>query len=802
MRKISLWLFAAALAAVSCIKEPGDNSAWRVDKVPIPEDFDWAMTQDMQIAVAAPTVDGQAPEYAVVRVYASPVLTDENLVAKGVTTGAVPFRTALTIPAAVENVYVKTTLPDGSAQVAAVQANKTVSVAGTAMKRLAAATPKMRIVPTRGGESDMPEYPKMELKGEKDFAKEVVIAETPAMMYDLGADYVKWNAGMAVAEEYYIPAGAEITGNINLNGGQSPYRNPVLYVAGKLTMDQLHIGSARLAVLPGGVVTVGTLSANDSGSADKPAIYVFEDGAINVREINFSGKCLVNCGNMNVVDKFDMNGSGTFFNTTSASFSAKDDVKCSNSVVINDGKFTVSKGKDHDDDGDVELNGGARFENRSNGEMDVHEFKMENSGNKFIQAGRAKFHELDVTNGECYINCYTYADEVEGENGKFYLSAGACLESLKAELNNTHVDMASGSLFITQKYEDDDEHGNVEFKGTGEGFAVVRIENELEVDAGRTKFFGNLEIVFPEGTHLSRFEKAVKNPAFATLEQETNIPATQCNGGKGEITPEPEKPLDDYEMQAGETFTYCFEDMWPRLGDYDMNDAVVVCRIDRNRSKEGDKVKSLDINWELKAAGTQRTIAFALQMDAVDASAIASVESEYKLAGGIFRGEQPEAGNEQAVIPLFNDTRDILTVSANTWAGKAPAETTKYKTTVTFVTPVDAEDVMESKMNFFVAVNKREQEIHMPTFEPTKFGEVGEGNFLPTDPYKFYVEKPNRDAENNYMMWALQIPGEFRYPAEMFDIRSVYEHFNAWAASGGVYHKDWYKDEADKEKLF
>lgn len=242
--------------------------------------------------------------------------------------------------------------------------------------------------------------------------------------------------------------------------------------------------------------------------------------------------------------------------------------------------------------------------------------------------------------------------------------------------------------------------------------------------------------------------------------------------------------------------------MWPRLGDYDMNDAVVVCRIDRNRSKEGDKVKSVVINWELKAAGTQRTVAFALQLDAVDASAIASVESDYKFAGDIFSGEQPEAGSERAVIPLFNDTRDILPTSSNTWLGKEPAATTKHKTTVTFVTPVDAEDVKESKMNFFVAVNKREQEIHMPTFEPTSFGEVGEGNFLPTKPYKFFVEKPNRDAENNFMMWALQIPGEFRYPAEMFDIRGVYTYFNQWAASGGVYHKDWYKEEADSKKLF
>ena len=41
-------------------------------------------------------------------------------------------------------------------------------------------------------------------------------------------------------------------------------------------------------------------------------------------------------------------------------------------------------------------------------------------------------------------------------------------------------------------------------------------------------------------------------------------------------------------------------------------------------------------------------------------------------------------------------------------------------------------------------------------------------------------------TKNNYMMWALMIPGEFRYPAEANDIRGVYEHFMAWVSSNGA----------------
>ena len=52
------------------------------------------------------------------------------------------------------------------------------------------------------------------------------------------------------------------------------------------------------------------------------------------------------------------------------------------------------------------------------------------------------------------------------------------------------------------------------------------------------------------------------------------------------------------------------------------------------------------------------------------------------------------------------------------------------------------------------------------------------------------------------MMWALCIPGEFRYPVERNDIRTVYTYFSAWAASGGAEHKYWYKDEANDDLLY
>lgn len=261
----------------------------------------------------------------------------------------------------------------------------------------------------------------------------------------------------------------------------------------------------------------------------------------------------------------------------------------------------------------------------------------------------------------------------------------------------------------------------------------------------------------------------------------------------------------------GAPYTYCFEDGWPWIGDYDMNDVVVVTGIDRLVNKESGKVGSIRINWELKAAGAAHLNAFAVQLDKVAASQVASVETTNTAFGkGAFAGPGLESGNEYAVIPLFNTAQEILGEGTyiNTSKGTAPVPTVKHTTTVTFTRPVDAAAVLESAVNAFIVVNSkssgvfsRDTEVHMPTYKPTGFAVVSGNTFTEAEPYKYFVSK-GTGMKDNYMMWALMIPGEFRYPAERKDIRTAYTSFNAWAASGGAQHVDWYEDEADEDMLY
>ncbi len=794
MRKIYLLLAAVALAVSSCQKDADGGGKTPTEPAgTIPADFDWKTIQDVSVTVAAPVVEGGTPAYSVIRVYASPILSEENVVAKGVATAAAPFGTAVSIPAGTQNLYVQTTLPDGRKAVKMVGARSSVNVPGAAMA--AAASPKVRLAAaTTLAASSMPEYPVMNVPDAGSFDPQAVISTTPSKNFNLGAKESEY-----AAAAYYIPAGAVIDGNINLNGNYEPNKQPVLYVAGKLNLASPNIGYATLAILPGGEVTVSGKLTAQNVAKDWPALYVFPGGKLMAAEVNFSGKVAVNLGTVEVTGKLDLNNALKFYNGPEAVLTAANFKYSNSGGLFNDGKITADE---------LEFNSTAAFENCENGELTVGYVKFANKTTKFYQKGAASIEEMYVI-GEVYVNCYTSVNTLKVEGGSIYIASGAALETETADFNNAKVEFAAGSLFIAQDFNLSEGGKNTFTSKAGETdiVPVLRFEKSSFYSKGNeywsqayTAFSGRMEVVDPQAENKFYVAKCFTDGAYLVLSQLTNIPKSDCNGGKGQITPDPEPEPDPFELVEGQVFTYCFEDNWPWFGDYDMNDVVVVSRIDRMLSKDGGKVSELTFNWELKAAGTTYDIAFGVQMDQVAGTNIASSESSHKGFGkGQFASQNPESG-KNAVIPFFNDTKELLSTS-NTWKGQSASPTVKHTTRVVFSQPVDAAAVKDSEMNFFIAVKSRTNEVHMPGYTPTESGVIGKGSFLPSDPYKFYIAQGD-EAKYNYLMWALMVPGEFRYPAETKDIRTAYKYFLDWAASNGTQHTEWYLEETDASKIY
>lgn len=800
MRKICILLLGLTVAAASCQREFGNGGETPPSPSPVPADFDWKMAKSMNLTVEIPSVEGVAPDYAVVRVYGSATLTEANLVAMGVVKPASPtFRTSVSVPASVDNIYVQTTLPDGQTALRAVPAASNAVVSGIAMKK--ARTPGIELAADEKILSSMPAYYKMEAKSEADFPAEAVIRETPASMYDLGARYMEGSKGFAVAQEYYIPEGVEIKKNINLNGGQEPYKDPILYVAGKLTMPLLQIGNgATLVVLPTGEVTIGRTYATNAGEKERPAIYVFEGGRITSEVMELDCRNVVNEGEIKVDDEIIFGKKLSFVNAPGALLHADEVEFTGNSEGHNDGRIEAEE---------VKMNSGASFTNWENGRLVLEDCTIE-AGNDFYQRGYAKIGDMECR-GSLYVNCYTVIDELNAEHAKIYLAGNVALDVEEAEFNNTHVEMQPASMIVFKEYNEEGDGCNNRFDNDTkdeDGWCVVIIKEKAVIgQKATTTFSGPIEIVYD-----GKIGDKYLHDAVVCDEQTTVIRSTVCNGGKEPVVPEPE-PEPDYIETAGGYYTLCFEDGWPWIGDYDMNDVVVGYNVDRRATKDG-RIEFVRINWELKASGAAHNIAMAVQLDEVPAGMVASVETTNDAFGaGPFAASGQEEGNEYAVVPLFNSVQEVLPSTStyiNTSKDLPAVATTRHATTIRFTQPLDPAAVQEAvNMNFFIVVNSRKEatserakEIHMPGYRPTAFGKVtGYNTVTEQEPYKYFVTKGDGKVDNG-MMWGLMIPGEFRYPAERKDIRIVYDYFNAWAASGGAVHGDWNEDSADEELIY
>lgn len=799
-------IIATTLLAYSCQKEfNADNGGGQQSGTAIPADFDWRLTRDVSVSAGMPTVGGAAPDYAVIRVYSSPVLADGNLVAMGVVKPAHPtFDTAITIPDGIENIYVQTTLPDGRVAVVMKPVAASVNVAGVRMEA-AAATPSLRPASfTRAETSSMPGYPQLAAKSEGDFAEEAIIRRTPAGKIDLGASWASQTAA-----EYYIPVGSEVTGNINLSGGFNPNPAPILYVAGKLMLDaSVTIGQATVAVLPGGEVYIRDAKSSPKPNAVHPAIYVFEGGRFTAGKTNFSGKATVNDGTFLVDGLFNVNNSSEFYNGPNAVLQVGEIEVTNRAKLYNDGKIETT---------DLRLNVNSEFYNCENGTLDVAGTFFLTNNSIAYQKGVATMDRLEAHGGgTLYVNCYTVAEEVDCELAKIYIASGAALDAGTVFFNaNMELYAAAGAVFTMREYNAARKGGNVRIvsqAAADQPMAVVVIrEKGISSAYYGTKFSGRMEVVYDNTADANYVihESSLVDGAVLRAVQTVVIPGGKCNGGKAPVEPEPE-PEPEYIEVEGAPYTYCFEDVWPWIGDYDMNDVVVVVSVDRRSNKDTGNVELIRINWELKAAGAANLNAFAIQLDKVSASQVAGVQTTNNTFGrGAFAGSGLEAGSDLAIVPLFNTAQEILGEGTyiNTAKGSA-TPTVKHTTTVTFAQPVSPKAVLESALNAFIVVNQRssgtftrDREIHMPGYKPSQFAVVSGNTFLASDPYRYFVTKGD-GVKDNYMMWALCIPGEFRYPAERNDIRDAYTYFNTWAASGGAEHMFWYKEEAREDLLY
>ncbi|MBI9094256.1 MAG: LruC domain-containing protein [Sphaerochaeta sp.] len=248
--------------------------------------------------------------------------------------------------------------------------------------------------------------------------------------------------------------------------------------------------------------------------------------------------------------------------------------------------------------------------------------------------------------------------------------------------------------------------------------------------------------------------------------------------------------------------TIAYEDLWPKLGDYDFNDLVIGYEytIDGNKDNE---IVSMNMQYTLKAsgAGYPNGLALALPLKNTDfevsdiAYSDSTIDPEDTDITVISEGED----SKRSQILIFKKQKSVMSektfnIDYTTYPKLRP-ESVSF--TLTFTDPIAKGALGKVPYDVFMLVdnaesdtdeNKWGREVHLLGYGPTSKANptfLAEADALKNkDYYK---------SENN-LPWAIHIPGDWDHTLEKKSIVDGYKNFGAWAESGGKSYPDWYLD--------
>nr|MBC7612616.1 LruC domain-containing protein [Pseudopedobacter sp.] len=239
--------------------------------------------------------------------------------------------------------------------------------------------------------------------------------------------------------------------------------------------------------------------------------------------------------------------------------------------------------------------------------------------------------------------------------------------------------------------------------------------------------------------------------------------------------------LDDFPYNAGMAFnnfsspklgtTTAFEDNWPLVGDFDMNDLVMISKYNIITNAQNKVVKVIG-DFKLVTSMSSYDNGFGVEFP-VPRFMVDSVS-----------GATLEAGQINAVIILFNNSHTEL---ASVPSGSPKAYTVSFIVKNGPTLNQFGTDYNPFLLNF--KGNSR-REVHLIGKPPTAladltvFGTFDDNSSVAA--VRYYVTQKG-------LPYAINIPSEsFDYPPEGIDISKVYLHFAEWAQSGGTTYQDWY----------
>lgn len=769
----------------------------------IPSNFDWKTVKELNVTISVSAVSGLSDKVHIIRIYNSPLLNSSALIATGAAKPNSPYVVKLSVSAPTESLYIHETKPNGLVKVTPLEVKSaTLSIAlnnlfdtgsiftksSDVLRQNASFTSPTITIPTGYDQ----------------------IIDNNAALNTLGFNTGESSSFGNRYKSYLIPSGFTRTANIDFSNYRS---HAIIYVQGTLNISgEISLNNSSIVVLNGGRVTSGGMKTSTFANMSAnpvPIIYIY-NGAIvtSVKHISLSNTInAVNKGTL-ILDgnnfDIDMNTGSKLYNegTIEVKNSRSEFLVTNSSQVFNSGTIKTPK---------MDLTVSATLFNDLSATVEVGTWYQSN-GTVLNNHGEVVATVKFSNSGGGTVNnfCRIAALETDLTQITANLESGSLWNTQNFKVNNSSISMVGGSMFLTANISD---IFRMNLNAPSASFALFKNTGNMpDLRYAQTTFTGNVEYVqstLTAGTVANGrglYEGSFSGGAILTKDQTKNITGTSCNGSLGQIDPGTGGGGDTPDPLFGIFFpsetgwgTYAFEDQWPAKGDYDLNDFVTAFRVSFY-ANSSNLITELHFDYKILAVGATLTISSGFQLNNVPASNISSVTGQ--LLDGATTPFQTgsngaESGVTTAVIPLFNNTKIIIphTGFLNTERGSFLA-TEERKVIVKFNTPVNQSSLSMESFNFFIVVNQRGREVHLPGSPATsKFdSNLATGTDLhPSDKFK--------DA--NGMMWGLMFPEYFSYPLERSSIINAYTHFAAWATSGGTQYSDWFmnKEGYRKEEL-
>lgn len=251
--------------------------------------------------------------------------------------------------------------------------------------------------------------------------------------------------------------------------------------------------------------------------------------------------------------------------------------------------------------------------------------------------------------------------------------------------------------------------------------------------------------------------------------------------------------------------TLAFEDNWPLVGDYDMNDLVVHYRLS-SYDVEGTLMR-VKIEGEVVAIGAAYHNGFAFRLPGLLSNEVDSSRLIFKINNVVQNISPLEEERNEAIFIIADDLLDFVTAGENckyyrTEKGCGSNIQMTFSLEIPMEANVDIANVGDFPYDPFIFASKGHTRSYVFGEAPERRFEIHLKNQAPTEAFQAKFFGRGDDASNanngeyfinaNGMPWALNIPYEWEHPVEYMDIKYAYPDFHSFVTSSGAQNTDWF----------